>query len=140
MTAVLQLVGGLVALVVGAELLVGAGARLAARFGVRPIIVGLTVVALGTSIPELALGIDAALSGSPGLAVGNIVGTNLVNILLVLGLSALLVPVVFDRATLRYDLPAMAAAALALYLLSASGTLSRLEGVGLLLAGLAYLV
>jgi cation:H+ antiporter len=97
MTAVLQLVGGLVGLVVGAELLVGAGSRLATRFGVRPIVVGLTVVALGTSIPELAVGIDAALSGSPGLAVGNIVGTNLVNILLILGFSAALVPVVFDR-------------------------------------------
>jgi cation:H+ antiporter len=140
MTAALQLLGGLIALVLGADLVVRAGTRLAGWFGVRSMIVGLTVVALGTSIPELAVGIDAALSGSPGLAVGNIVGTNLVNILLVLGLSALLVPVVFDRATLRYDLPAMAAAALALYLLSASGTLSRLEGVGLLLAGLGYLV
>jgi len=139
MTAVLQLVGGLVALVVGAELLVGAGARLAARFGVRPIIVGLTVVALGTSIPELAVGIDAALSGSPELAIGNIVGTNLVNILLILGLSAALVPVAFDRATLRYDVPAMTASALALYLLSVNGTLTRLEGVLLLLGGLIYL-
>ena len=139
MTAALQLVGGLVALVVGAELLVGAGTRLATWFGVRPIIVGLTVVALGTSIPELAVGIDAALSGSPELAIGNIVGTNLVNILLILGLSAALVPVAFDRATLRYDVPAMTASALALYLLSIGGTLTRLEGVLLLLGGLTYL-
>src|SRR5262245_50986442 len=139
MTGVLQLVGGLVALVLGAELLVRAGARLAVRFGVRPIIVGLTVVALGTSIPELAVGIDAATTGSPGLAVGNIVGTNLVNILLILGLSALLAPVVFDRATLRYDVPAMTASALALYLLSLGGTLTRIEGVLLLLAGVGYL-
>jgi len=139
MTAVLQLVGGLIALVVGAELLVRAGARLAARFGVQPIIVGLTVVALGTSIPELAVGIDAALSGSPELAIGNIVGTNLVNILLILGLSAALVPIAFDRATLRYDVPAMTASALALYLLSLGGTLTRVEGVLLLLGGLIYL-
>src|SRR5262245_19466097 len=107
MSGALQLVGGLVALVIGATLLVSAGARLATRFGVRPIIVGLTVVALGTSVPELAVGIDAALSRNPGLAVGNIVGTNLVNILLILGFSAALVPVVFDRATLLYDVPAM---------------------------------
>jgi cation:H+ antiporter len=140
MTAVLQLIGGLVALVVGAELLVRAGARLATRFGVQPIIVGLTVVALGTSIPELAVGIDAALSGSPGLAVGNIVGTNLVNILLILGLSAALMPVAFDRATLRYDVPAMTGSALALYLLSLGGVLTRGEGVILLLGGLVYLV
>jgi len=139
MSGALQLVGGLVALVIGAELLVSAGARLATRFGVRPIIVGLTVVALGTSVPELAVGIDAALSGNPGLAVGNIVGTNLVNILLILGFSAALVPVVFDRATLLYDVPAMTASALALYLLSLGGTLTRPEGVLLLLAGLGYL-
>src|SRR5262249_52457973 len=124
MTGVLQMVGGLVALVAGAELLVRAGTRLAERFGVRPVIIGLTVVALGTSVPELAVGIDAARTGSPGLAVGNIVGTNLVNILLILGLSALLVPVVFDRATLRYDVPAMTVSALLLYLLARDGTLT----------------
>jgi cation:H+ antiporter len=101
MTGVLQLVAGLVGLVLGAEVLVRSGARLATGFGVRPLLVGLTVVALGTSVPELAVGIDAALTGSPGLAVGNIVGTNLVNILLILGLSAVLVPIVFDRATLK---------------------------------------
>jgi cation:H+ antiporter len=139
LTGALQLVGGLVALVVGAELLVRAGSRLADRFGVRPLIVGLTVVALGTSVPELAVGIDAARSGSPGLAVGNIVGTNLVNILLILGLSALLMPVVFDRATLRYDVPAMTGSALALWLLSRDAVLARLEGIVLLVAGLAYL-
>jgi cation:H+ antiporter len=139
LTGALQLVGGLVALVVGAELLVQAGSRLADRFGVRPLIIGLTVVALGTSVPELAVGIDAARSGSPGLAVGNIVGTNLVNILLILGLSALLMPVVFDRATLRYDVPAMTASALALWLLARDAMLARLEGVLLLVAGLAYL-
>ena len=139
MTGALQLVGGLVLLVLGAELLVRAGSRLADRFGVRPIIVGLTVVALGTSVPELAVGIDAALTGSPGLAVGNIVGTNLVNILLILGLSAMLMPVVFDRPTLRYDVPAMTASAVVLYLLALGGTLTRLEGAVLLVAGLAYL-
>ena len=86
-------------------------------------------------MPELAIGIDAAVSGSPGLAVGNIVGTNLVNILLILGLSALLVPIAFERATLRFDLPAMTAAALLLFLLSIDGTLARLDGGILLLGG-----
>jgi cation:H+ antiporter len=92
----------------------------------------------GISVPELAIGIDAAVSGSPGLAVGNIVGTNLVNILLILGLSALLVPIAFERATLRFDLPAMTAAALLLFLLSIDGTLTRLGGGILLLGGVAY--
>ena len=84
-------------------------------------VIGLTVVSLGTSLPELAVGIDAAVSGSPGLAVGNIVGTNLVNLLLILGLSAALVPVAFHRRTLRFDLPAMTVAALVLYLLALDG-------------------
>lgn len=90
MSAALQLVFGLVALVFGAEILVRNAASLAGRLRVSPITSGLTVVAIGTSMPELAVGIDAAARGNPGLAVGNIVGTNLVNILLILGLSALI--------------------------------------------------
>jgi cation:H+ antiporter len=138
MPTVLLIVGGLAALIVGAELLVRGGTGLATWFGIRPMVIGLTVVSLGTSVPELAIGIDAAVTGSPGLAVGNIVGANLVNVLLVLGLSALLVPVVFQRRTLRFELPAMTAAALALYLLSLDGMLGRAEGVVLLVGGAAY--
>jgi cation:H+ antiporter len=138
MPSALLIVGGLAALIVGAELLVRGGTGLATRFGIRPMVIGLTVVSLGTSVPELAIGIDAAVTGSPGLAVGNIVGANLVNVLLILGLSALLVPVVFQRRTLRFELPAMIAAALALYLLSLDGTLVRVEGLLLLVGGAAY--
>jgi cation:H+ antiporter len=138
MPSVLLIVGGLAALIVGAELLVRGGTGLATWFGIRPMVIGLTVVALGTSVPELAIGIDAAVTGSSGLAVGNIVGANLVNVLLVLGLSALLVPVVFQRRTLRFELPALTAAALALYLLSLDGTLLRAEGLLLLVGAAAY--
>src|SRR5262245_27460750 len=138
MNSALQIVGGLVALVVGAEVLVRAGVGLASWLGIRPMMIGLTVVSLGTSVPELAVGIDAAVSGNPGLAVGNIVGTNLVNLLLILGLSAALAPIVLDRATLRFDLPAMTAAAVLLYVLSLDGELTRLDGVVLLLGGVAY--
>jgi cation:H+ antiporter len=127
-----------VALILGAEVLVRSSSGLASWLGVRPMMIGLTVVSLGTSVPELAIGIDAAVSGSPGLAVGNIVGTNLVNILLILGLSAVLAPIALDRATLRFDLPAMTAAALLLYLLSIDGALTRPDGVILLLGGVAY--
>ena len=140
MTDALLVAGGLIGLVAGAVLVVRAGSGIAARLGVPPIIIGLTVVSLGTSVPELAVGVDAALSGSPGLAVGNIVGTNLVNILLILGLSAALVPIALDRATLRFDLPAMTGAALLLVLLSVDGTLSRVDGAVLLLAGIGYTV
>jgi cation:H+ antiporter len=94
----------------GADLLVRGGAALASHLGVRPIVIGLTVVAVGTSLPELAVGIGAVRQGSPGLAVGNIVGTTLVNILFILGPSALIRPIAFERRTLRFDLPAMTGA------------------------------
>jgi cation:H+ antiporter len=136
-TALLVVVG-LAALIGGADLLVRAGSSLAALLGIRPMVVGLTVVSIGTSVPELAVGIDAALSGSPGLAVGNIVGTNLVNLLLILGLSAAIVPIALARATLRFDLPAMTLAALLLFLLSLDGDLSTLDGLLLLLGGAVY--
>jgi cation:H+ antiporter len=135
---VLLIAGGLVALVVGAEVLVRAGARLAERLGVPQIVIGLTVISIGTSLPELAIGIDAARSGSSGLAVGNIVGTNLVNLLCILGLSALLVPIAFDRRTLRFDLPAMVVAALVLYVLARDGVLTRSDGIVLLAGGVVY--
>src|SRR5262245_3344573 len=134
----LLIAGGLAALIVGAEALVRAGTGLASWLGIRPMMIGLTVVSLGTSVPELAVGVDAARSGSPGLAVGNIVGTNLVNLLLILGLSALLIPIALDRATLRFDLPAMTAAAFLLLGLALDGALTRLDGVVLLLSGVAY--
>jgi cation:H+ antiporter len=132
------IVGGLLALIVGAEVLVRGGSGLAAWLGIRPMVVGLTVVSLGTSVPELAVGIDAAVTGSPGLAVGNIVGTNLVNVLLILGLSALLIPVALQRQTLVFDLPAMTVAALALLVLSLDGRLTRVEGLLLLAGAVVY--
>jgi cation:H+ antiporter len=138
MSSALLILAGLAGLLVGAELLVRGASALAARLGVRPIVIGLTVVALGTSLPELAIGIDAVRQGSPGLAVGNIVGTNLVNILFILGLSALLRPITFARPTLRFDLPAMTAASLALWLLAVDGRLARGDGIMLCLAGVAY--
>src|SRR5262245_22621189 len=140
MQSLLLIVGGLAGLIVGAELLVRGGSNLASWLGIRPMVIGLTVVSLGTSVPELAVGIDAALSGSPGLAIGNIVGTNLVNILFILGVSALLVPIAFHRKTLRFDLPVMTFAALALYVLALDGTLGRADGLLLLVGGVAYTV
>jgi cation:H+ antiporter len=135
---VLLIIGGLAALLAGAEVLVRAGTGLATRLRIPPMVVGLTIVSIGTSLPELAVGIDAARSGSPALAVGNIVGTNLVNLLLILGLAALITPVTFERRTLRFDLPAMVVAALALYVLAFDGILGRLDGILLLLGGVAY--
>jgi cation:H+ antiporter len=134
----LLVIGGLVGLLVGAEILVRAGSGLATRLGISPMVIGLTVVSIGTSLPELAVGIDAARNGSPALAVGNIVGTNLVNLLFILGLAALLTPIAFDRRVLRFDLPVMVAAALVLYVLARDGLLARSDGIVLVLGGVAY--
>src|ERR671922_261089 len=138
MLSALLIVAGLAGLLVGADLLVRGGAALAARLGVRPIVIGLTVVALGTSLPELAIGIDAVREGSPGLAVGNIVGATLDSILFILGLSALIRPIAFERRTLRFELPAMTVASLGLWLLARDGSLSRVDGTILCLGGAAF--
>ncbi|MGH1562180.1 calcium/sodium antiporter [Mumia sp. DW29H23] len=138
MSTALVMLLGLVGLVVGAELLVRGGAGIATRLGITPITVGLTVVALGTSMPELAVGIDAARRDSAGLAVGNIVGTNLVNLLLILGLSAAIRPISLASRTLRFDLPSMTAAAVLVFVMGRDGTLSTFEGAVLVALGIAY--
>ncbi|KQZ96288.1 sodium:calcium antiporter [Mesorhizobium sp. Root157] len=128
----------LVALVVGAELLVRAGSRLSALIGIPPILIGLTVVAIGTSTPELAVGIDAALQGKGSLAVGNIAGTNIFNILFILGLSAAFLPLAMEMRTLRFDLPVMTVAACALLAMAWDGILTRVEGAILVGAAIIY--
>ncbi len=129
---------GLIALVIGSEWLVKGGSRLAAGLGISPILVGLTVVSIGTSMPELAVGLRAAASGNGSLAVGNIAGTNIVNVLLILGLSALIRPLSLHLRTLKLDLPMMTAAALLLWLLAADGTLAMSGGAVLTVGALLY--
>ena len=129
---------GLAALIAGAELLVRGGSALAARLGISPVLIGLTVVALGTSTPELAVCIDAALQGNGSLAVGNIAGTNTVNILLILGLSAALRPLAIQMQTLRLELPVIVIAATTLLAFAWDGTLSRLEGLLLVTMGAVF--
>lgn len=140
MNPVLGLLLGLTALVVGAELVVREGTAIAARFDISPLVVGMTVVSLGTSLPELAIGLNAAAQGKAGLAVGNIVGTNVVNILLILGLSALIRPITFENRALRVDVPAMIGAALLLFVLARDGELDTRDGVWLCLYGAGYLL
>lgn len=129
---------GLTALLVGADLVVRSATGLALRVGVSPLVIGLTVVSIGTSLPELAIGVDAARTGSPGLAVGNIVGTNLVNLLLILGLSALMMPIVLDRVVLRRDVPAMVGSAGLLAVLALDGELGLVDGLLLVACALGY--
>lgn len=138
--ALLLLVVGLGALILGAELVVRYGSLLARRLGISPMMIGLTVVSIGTSAPELAVGIDAMSRDSGSLAVGNIAGTNIVNIMLILGLSAAIRAIPFERRTLILDLPAMCLAAVLLLLLSADGQLARWEGIPLTATALIYLI
>ncbi|HPS78916.1 MAG TPA: calcium/sodium antiporter [Thermoanaerobaculaceae bacterium] len=135
-----MIVVGLGLLALGGELLVRGSARLAAAAGISPLVVGLTVVALGTSSPELAVSLRAVTSGQSTLALGNLIGSNIFNILLILGLSALLVPLAVARQLVRRDVPVMIAASLAVPVLGLDGRIGRLDGL-LLLAGLiVYLV
>ncbi|WP_238422805.1 calcium/sodium antiporter [Gordonia sp. 'Campus'] len=132
------ILAGLAGLIVGAEFLVRGGSAIATRFGVSPLLVGLTIVSIGTSMPELAVGIDATLNDAGPLAIGNIAGTNIVNLLLILGLSAALVPLALGRQTLRLDLPVMTVSALLLLVLSLNGNLTRLDGALLLVVAVVY--
>ena len=138
LTALAWCAAGLAGLIAGAELVLHGGIQLAGRLGISPIVIGLTIVAVGTSAPELAVGIDAVLQGSGDIAVGNIAGTNVVNILLILGLSALMRPLALRAETLWLDLPMMVVASFALLYMASDGDLSRTEGIVLVSASLIY--
>jgi len=138
--AVTSFLAGLVVVIVGAEFIVRGGTRVAAMLGVSPMILGLTVVAIGTSTPELAVGLTAAAEGNGGLAVGNIAGTNIVNILFILGLSAWIKPLKVQLLSLKLDLPVMVVSALALLWMAWDGVLSRHEGAWMVGASVAYTI
>lgn len=99
------LIAGFVMLIKGADWFVEGASKIAARFGIPKIIIGLTIVAMGTSAPEAAISISAALKGSADIAVGNVVGSNIMNILLILGITAIILPIPVKKPTLKFDLP-----------------------------------
>jgi cation:H+ antiporter len=125
---------GLTALILGAELLVRGASKLAMALGISPLVVGLTVVAFGTSSPELAVSVQSAWGGQVDIALGNVVGSNIFNVLFILGLSALITPLVVDRQLIRQEVPLMIGASLLLWALAANQSIGRIEGV--LLVGL----
>ncbi len=136
----LFLIAGLVLLVVGAEGLVRGASRLAGAMGISPLIIGLTVVAFGTSAPELAVSLQSTLQGQADIAVGNVVGSNIFNVLFILGVSALLIPLVVDQQLIRLDVPLLIGVSFLAWWMSADGVLERWEGA-LLFAGLiTYIV
>ena len=139
MSNVLLLIGGFVVLVLGAEILVRGASRLAAAAGMPPLIIGLTVVAFGTSAPEMAVSVGSALGGSPDIALGNVVGSNIFNVLLILGLSALFAPLAVSTQLVRFDVPLMIAASLLVWLMALDQSISRMEGLVLALMIAIYI-
>ena len=132
------LIAGLVLLVAGAEVLVRGAAKLAAQFGISPLVIGLTVVAFGTSAPETAVSVQAALNGSGDIAIGNVLGSNIANVLLILGMTALVAPLVVSRQLIRLDVPIMIGASLVTFGLAWDGELSRIDGALLFTAVVIY--
>jgi cation:H+ antiporter len=133
--SVALLVGGLAALVCGGELLVRGAVRISRLAGISPLVIGLTVVAFGTSAPELAVSMKAGLTGQSEIAVGNIVGSNIFNVLLILGVASLITPLVTSSQLIRRDVPLMIFVSILVLALAWDGRVDRVDGV-LLFAGL----
>ncbi|WP_137126343.1 calcium/sodium antiporter [Roseomonas sp. HF4] len=140
METALLIIGGLVLLVLGGEGLVRGAVQIAERFGVSPLLIGLTLVGFGTSTPELVTSVQASLAGSPGIAVGNVVGSNIANILLILGISAVVFPVRVSSAALARDGVIGAAAAAMLLAVGLAWTLDRVVGGVFVALLVAYIV
>ncbi|MGZ9044583.1 MAG: calcium/sodium antiporter [Telluria sp.] len=143
MLTTLLFIPGLVLLIVGAEALVRGAGSLALSFGISPLVVGLTVVAFGTSSPELAVSVQSTWAGRVDLAIGNVVGSNIFNVLFILGLSAVIVPLVVARQLVRQEVPVMVGASVLLLVLAADARVGRPDGlllVGLLLAYIVFLI
>jgi cation:H+ antiporter len=143
MTVLLLFILGLAALVAGSEMLVRGASKLAISWGLSPLVVGLTIVAFGTSSPEMAVSVQGAVSGSTDIAIGNAVGSNLFNVLFILGLCAAIVPLTVASQIIRQEVPIMIGAAVLLLVMTLDARLSQAEAgllFGLLLAYTAFLV
>lgn len=134
----LMFVAGGVLLIAGAEMMVRGASRLAVSIGISPLVVGLTVVAFGTSSPELAVTVGSAFAGEADMALGNVVGSNIFNILVVIGISAVAAPLVVSSRLVRWDVPVMIVASLAVLLMALDGVVGRTDGLILFAALIAY--
>lgn len=139
--AILMLAAGFFALVKGADVFVDGAAALAGRFGIPQLVIGLTIVAMGTSLPEAAVSITAGMKGNAGITVGNIVGSNILNILIILGVTALITNVAIQRSTFRYEIPYMLFITAVLLVMGITGNeITFVEGVILWVLFMLYLV
>ena len=136
----IMFIAGLAVLVAGADVLVRGASRLAFAFGISPLVVGLTVVAYGTSAPELAVSVSASLAGQADLAVGNVVGSNISNILLILGLSAVAAPLVVSQQLIRLDVPLMIGVFVLMFVMSIDGIISTVDGALLFAGAVGYTI
>lgn len=139
MTYLLFIVG-LITLIAGAEILVRGAARLAAIFGVSPLVIGLTIVAFGTSSPEMAVSVQSALAGQADISIGNVIGSNVFNIFFILGIAALIRPIKIAEQLIRLDVPIMVGVSIFALLLTLDGWLSRLEGIILFTLLIVYII
>ncbi len=138
---VLLLVVGFVMLVKGADWFVEGASKLAEKFGIPQLVIGLTIVAMGTSLPEAAVSVSAALKGSAEITIGNVVGSNILNVLLILGVSSIISPLMVQKSTIKYEIPIVIGVSIALAALGLSdGIVGRLDGVILLLGMVLYLL
>lgn len=125
----LILLAGLAVLIVGGEFLVRGAVGFSHAMKISPLVIGMTVVAFGTSAPELLVSLQSALGGNPGIAIGNVVGSNIANIALVLGVTVIIFPIVADKQTMRVDFPMMMLATLLFFYFASDGLLSLVEGI-----------
>jgi cation:H+ antiporter len=136
---IFMILGGLAIMITAGEFLVKGASRIALRFKLTPLVVGLTIVSFGTSAPELFTSIQSALSGSPDMAMGNVIGSNICNLALILGLTTLLSPILINRDSIRIDWPVTMGSSVLLYLLVLENYLEKYEGILMLVVLVAYI-
>ena len=139
-TTILLFIAGLVILIFGADLLVRGASRLAAAFGVSPLVIGLTIVAIGTASPEIAVSLQAAVNGQGDLTLGNVLGSNIFNILFILGITAMIAPIVIAEQLIRKDAPIMLGVSLLALGLASDHNIGFVDGVILLFFMVVYIV
>lgn len=136
---ILFFIAGLLSLIGGAELLVRGASALAGRLGMTPLVIGLTVVAFGTSAPELAISLQSGMAGEDALLLGNVIGSNIFNVLFILGISAIVTPLIVSKNLIKLDVPLMIGASILLYIFAWDGTISQIEGGILFITLLIYI-
>lgn len=140
LNSTILLVVGLAVLILGADLLVRGASRVALRFKISPLVVGVTVVAFGTSAPELLISVQAALAGSPDITMGNVVGSNICNLALVLGVTALITPIPVASDSIRIDWPMTMGSSLLLFFLVREGMVNDYDGIFFIVLLILYVV